>query len=36
MEIEIVTKEEAEFRPAGPARNDPNMNPTLEPPKSDF
>lgn len=29
-----MTKEEAEARPAGPARDDPNMNPTLEPPKS--
>ncbi|XP_062502177.1 myoferlin-like isoform X2 [Corticium candelabrum] len=32
MELELVTKEEAEARPAGPARDDPNMNPTLEPP----
>lgn len=36
MELELVTKEEAEVRPAGKARDDPNMNPTLEPPKLDL
>eukprot|EP00118_Oscarella_pearsei_P024773 m.306767 g.306767 ORF g.306767 m.306767 type:complete len:2096 (+) comp41575_c0_seq1:119-6406(+) len=32
LELEIVTKEEAEERPAGKARDDPNMNPKLDPP----
>jgi len=33
MEIELITAEEAEVRPAGKARDEPNMNPTLEEPK---
>ena len=33
MEIEIVTEEEAELRPAGKARDDPNMNPHLDKPQ---
>nr|CAH8853864.1 unnamed protein product [Trichobilharzia regenti] len=33
MEMELVTKGEAELRPAGKAREDPNENPHLEPPK---
>lgn len=34
MELELVTELEAEQRPAGKGREDPNMNPTLEEPKS--
>ncbi|XP_025096654.1 myoferlin-like isoform X4 [Pomacea canaliculata] len=33
MELELVTESEAEQRPAGKGREDPNMNPTLEEPK---
>ncbi|XP_022096608.1 dysferlin-like isoform X4 [Acanthaster planci] len=33
LELEIVTEQEAEERPAAPARDDPNANPTLDPPK---
>ena len=33
LELEILTKEEAEERPAGRARDDPNANPKLDPPK---
>jgi hypothetical protein len=33
MEIELITKDEADVRPAGKARDEPNMNPVLEPPK---
>jgi len=36
MEIELVTEDEALDRPAGRARDDPNQNPTLDPPKSAF
>jgi len=32
LEIEVLTEEEAIDRPAGKAREDPNTNPTLEPP----
>jgi myoferlin len=32
--IELLTKEEAEDRPAGRARDDPNSNPTLDPPRT--
>ncbi|XP_060557298.1 dysferlin-like isoform X3 [Ruditapes philippinarum] len=32
MEIELITKDEADVRPAGKARDEPNMNPVLEPP----
>ena len=32
LELEIVSEEEAELRPAGKARDDPNMNPKLDPP----
>jgi len=34
MEIELVTDAEALDRPAGRGRDDPNQNPTLDPPKS--
>ena len=33
MEVEILTKEESEAKPAGESRDDPNLNPVLEPPK---
>ena len=33
MTIELLTKEEAEVKPAGKARDEPNQNPTLDPPK---
>ena len=33
MELEILTEEEVAERPAGKARDEPNLNPTLEPPK---
>ncbi len=32
LEVEIVSEEEAQLRPAGKARDDPNMNPKLDPP----
>ena len=32
--MELVTEAEALDRPAGRARDDPNQNPTLDPPKS--
>lgn len=33
LEMEVCTKMDADLRPAGPARDDPNSNPTLPPPK---
>ena len=33
MEIEILALSDAESQPAGKARDEPNANPTLEPPK---
>ena len=33
MQLEVLLKEEAELKPAGEARDDPNTNPTLDPPK---
>ena len=33
MTLETMTKAEAEAKPAGQARDDPNKNPTLEQPK---
>jgi len=33
MEMELLTAEEALGRPAGKARDDPNLNPQLDPPK---
>jgi len=33
MELEILTEEAATAKPAGVARDEPNQNPTLEPPK---
>lgn len=33
MTLEIVEEKEAEERPAGKGRDEPNMNPRLEPPK---
>ena len=34
MELELITVEEAETKPAGSGREEPNANPTLDPPKS--
>lgn len=34
LEMEIVTLEEEQIRPAGKARDEPNLNPFLEEPKS--
>ena len=34
MELELISEQEAETRPAGTGREEPNANPTLEPPKS--
>ncbi len=33
LEFELITEEEAQLRPAGKGRDDPNMNPVLYPPK---
>jgi len=33
LEIEVVSEEEEQRHPAGKARDDPNMNPVLDPPK---
>ena len=33
MEIELVPEDEAVGKPAGVGREEPNANPTLEPPK---
>lgn len=33
LEIEIMTEDEAKEKPAGRARDEPNDNPHLEPPK---
>ena len=33
MEVEILTKEDAETKPAGKARDEPNENPKLKPPE---
>lgn len=33
LELEVVTLEEEQIRPAGKAREDPNDNPKLDPPK---
>jgi len=33
LEFEIVSEEESQLRPAGKGREDPNLNPVLEPPK---
>lgn len=33
MEMELVSTEEAEERPAGEGREEPNLNPMLDPPK---
>lgn len=33
MEIEIVAEEDVEAKPAGLGRDEPNMNPVLDPPK---
>ena len=33
MELELVTREEAEEWPAGQGQEEPNMNPHLDPPK---
>ena len=34
LELELITAEEAETKPAGSGREEPNANPTLDPPKS--
>ena len=33
MEMEVVTEEEHKLKPAGKARDEPNLNPKLDPPK---
>lgn len=33
LEMEVVTAEEETLRPAGKARDEPNLNPVLDPPK---
>ncbi len=33
MDVEIVTEEDSQLRPAAEARDEPNLNPVLEPPK---
>ena len=33
MELELVTEAESQERPAGQGREEPNMNPKLDPPK---
>ncbi|KAL3317879.1 hypothetical protein Ciccas_003456 [Cichlidogyrus casuarinus] len=33
MELELITKAEAELRPAGRGQDEPNDNPHLDPPK---
>ena len=32
LELEILSEEESQLRPAGKARDDPNLNPKLDPP----
>lgn len=34
MELELISAVDAEERPAGKGREEPNMNPVLDPPKS--
>lgn len=36
MTLEIVEEKEMEERPAGKGRDEPNMNPKLEPPKYEY
>ena len=33
MTLELLTQQEAEEKPAGSGRDEPNLNPTLDPPK---
>ena len=33
LEMEVVTEEEHNVKPAGKARDEPNLNPKLDPPK---
>lgn len=33
MTLELLTQQEAEEKPAGKGRDEPNLNPTLDPPK---
>ena len=33
LEMEVVSADEEQLRPAGKARDEPNMNPVLDPPK---
>lgn len=35
MSLEIVSEADADVRPAGKGRDEPNMNPKLDPPKYD-
>lgn len=35
MSLEIVSEEDTDVRPAGKGRDEPNMNPKLDPPKYD-
>jgi len=34
--MELLTEDEVQDKPAGPARDEPNQHPTLEPPKFFF
>lgn len=36
MTLEIVSETHADERPAGKGRDEPNMNPKLDPPKYDY
>lgn len=36
MTLEIVSEMHADERPAGKGRDEPNMNPKLDPPKYDY
>ena len=36
MELEILSKEDSEAKPAGKGQEEPNENPHLDPPKSVF
>lgn len=36
MSLEIVSEADADVRPAGKGRDEPNMNPKLDPPKYYF
>lgn len=36
MSLEIISEADADVRPAGKGRDEPNMNPKLDPPKYDY